>query len=425
MRSTLGHFYPPTGAEFEHLWAGAAIVVDTNVLLDLYRYSEASRTEFAAVLQTVCDRLWIPHQVALEFHKNRLNVIDEQVSAFNSVIKNLSSAQAAFAKDMGQFRKNESVDVAKFLSHHQVMSDDLIAMVSAAKEAHPHVPHNMDEDTTAILVTALFDGRVGEPFEDGRMKKLYEDGAKRYQSQIPPGYRDSKKPEPQRYGDLVLWMQLMEHASSNQKDVLFITGDDKEDWWRQEHGKTIGPRPELVQEFKNQTGHQVHFYSLKQFLSRAQEEFNANISQSTYDEVESLSVQHESERLNWSLSAARVRSQIRETSVRLALLDSPRMGLLSSATRMAQIEEELRSLERSKSRLADSLNGADDPAEQDALTEKILGLQADIDRAIEAYIDEQETQASIADSPSERKRLNFQLLELKHEYETLAPYDIV
>jgi len=429
LRNILGYFYPPTGAEFKHLWARAAIVVDTNVLLNMYRYSVASRTEFAAVLQTLSDRLWIPHQVALEFHKNRLSVIDEQLSAFDSVLKKLSSARDAFAGDMGQFRKNESIDIAKLISHHQVMSNDLIAMVIAAKEAHPRVPQNMDEDMTAILVTSLFDGRVGEPFEEGRMKKLFEDGAKRYQSKVPPGYKDSNKPEPQKYGDLVLWMQLMEHAKSNEQDVLFITDDGKEDWWRQEHGKTIGPQPELIHEFKNQTGHQVHFYSPQQFLARAQDELNAHISQSTYDEVESISAQHESERLHdlakWSVTAARIRSQIRETNSRLALLDSPRMGLVSSVSRMAQIEEELRSLDRSKARLGDALDSVDDLAEQDRLTENLLGLQAEIDLTIEAYIDEQETQTSIADAPSERRRLNSQLLELKREYEVLAPYDTV
>lgn len=427
MRRILAHFYPPTQTEFEDLWTNGAIVLDTNVLLNLYRYSDASRIQFAAVLQTLAERLWIPHQIAIEFHKNRIQVIDEQLLAFDSVIKKLSSARDSFDGEMGPFRKNESIDVANLISRHHSMSTELIEMVTAAKSAHILVPHNADEDTTAILVTALFEDRVGEPFEDDRLKKLYEVGVKRYQSKTPPGYKDSDKPEPEKYGDLVLWMQILEYANDNQQDVLFITDDAKEDWWRRERGKTIGPRPELIREFKNHTGRQVHFYSPQQFLERARDKFDANISQSTYDEVENLSAQHESDRLHdlvdLRLSAERVRAQIRETSARLALLDSPRMRPLSSATRMAHIEQELRTLERSKARLVEAINATDDPEGQDAAKGRLIDIQIDIDRVVQAFINEQEDQAVMADFPNERQRLEFQLLELKREYEFLTPND--
>lgn len=427
VRRTFAHFYPPTAAEFERLWAKGAIVLDTNVLLNLYRYSEASRGEFAAVLETLSDRLWIPHQVALEFHKNRLQVIGEQVSAFDAVIKKLSSARDAFEGDMGAYRKNESIDVASLISRHQLMTTELIESVVSAKNAHPQVPYGADEDPTVILVTALFKDRVGEPFDDDRMKSLLEDGAKRYQLKTPPGYKDADKPEPGRYGDLVLWMQILDQAKTTEQDVLFITDDSKEDWWRKERGKTVGPRPELIREFAMDTGRQVHFYAPQQFLERARDKFGANISQSTYEEVEKLSAQHASDRLHdlvdTRLSAEHVRAQIRETKARLALLDSPRMRPLSSATRLAQIEEELRGLERSKARLVKALNATDDPAERDAATDSLIDIQFDIDRVVLAFTDEQEDQAAMADFPTERQRLNFQLLELNREYEMLAPND--
>lgn len=427
VRRILAHFYPPTPAEFEELWTNGVIVLDTNVLLNLYRYSEASRTEFSAVLEALAERLWIPHQVALEFHKNRLRVIGEQLSAFDSVIRKLSDAGISFEGEMGEFRKNESMDVGTLVSRHKSMSSELIEMVKALKSAHPQVPHNADEDPTAILVTALFDSRVGEPFDADQMKSLYENGAKRYQSKTPPGYKDADKAEPERYGDLVLWKQILERAKHSQQDVLFITDDAKEDWWRRERGKTIGPRPELIQEFRTQTGHQVHFYSPNQFLKRARDQLDAKISQSTYDEVGNLSAQYESERLHdlvdLRLSAERVRAQIRETNARLAILDSPRTRPLSRATRLAQIEEDLHTLERTKSRLVKGLNATDDPEEQAAAMDHLIDLQADIDRVFEAFMDEQEDQAVMADFPAERDRLNFQLLELKREYEFLVPND--
>jgi hypothetical protein len=43
-------------------------------------------------------------------------------------------------------------------------------------------------------------------------------------------------------------------AERRRKDVLLITGDVKEDWWRKERGQTRGPRLELVDELRKRAG---------------------------------------------------------------------------------------------------------------------------------------------------------------------------
>ncbi len=53
------------------------VALDTNVLLDLYRYGEKARGEFFAILDSFASTLWIPHQVAKEFWRNRVPVIAE------------------------------------------------------------------------------------------------------------------------------------------------------------------------------------------------------------------------------------------------------------------------------------------------------------------------------------------------------------
>lgn len=75
MRTSFFGYYPPTSGEYERLWKEATIVLDTNVLLNLYRLPTSARDEFLNVLDLLQDRLWIPHQVALEFQRNRLTVI--------------------------------------------------------------------------------------------------------------------------------------------------------------------------------------------------------------------------------------------------------------------------------------------------------------------------------------------------------------
>jgi hypothetical protein len=421
VRKALAHYYPPTAEEFKELWENGAIVLDTNVLLDLYRYSEASRNEFAAVLRLLAERLWIPHQVALEFHKNRLQVIDDQLSAFDALTKKIESARSNLEGEMGAYSRNESMDIAVLISRSKEMFAELVEMVAGAKSSHRVIPHNVDEDTTAVFLTSLFEGRVGGPFSEVDLKQVYDDGAKRYKAKVPPGYRDADKPDPERYGDLVLWKQVLQFATETKKDVLFITGDSKEDWWRRERGKTIGPRPELIAEFRTHSERQVHFYAPKQFLERAQQHLNAEISQATYDEIDNLSTQQEADRAYHAVypdsAVERLRARIRETRARLTQLELSHNRPLSNAKRMAKLQRLLSALDDEKTRLVEIFDGTEDPEDYAELSEMLILNQEKRDEVFEAFAQEHDEHLSTAESPDERARLMNLLAQLEVEYE--------
>src|SRR5260370_26690200 len=78
--------------------ASPVYVLDANILLHLYRSSETARLQFIELLRLVRKRLFIPYQVALEFHRNRAEVIAEQLAiadkaaaALDGEIKNLDA----------------------------------------------------------------------------------------------------------------------------------------------------------------------------------------------------------------------------------------------------------------------------------------------------------------------------------------------
>ena len=52
--------------EYERIWKSAIIVVDTNILLNFYRYSEDTKREMIKILTNLKERLWIPYQIAKE-----------------------------------------------------------------------------------------------------------------------------------------------------------------------------------------------------------------------------------------------------------------------------------------------------------------------------------------------------------------------
>ena len=71
----------------------------------------------------------------------------------------------------------------------------------------------------------------------------------------PPGYADAKKPDEERYGDLIIWYEMLDLAAEGQLPILFVTEDAKEDWWWIADGERIGPREEIVHEMWARAGH--------------------------------------------------------------------------------------------------------------------------------------------------------------------------
>ncbi len=68
---------------------------------------------------------------------------------------------------------------------------------------------------------------------DEKIAEVCSTGAVRYDRKVPPGYKDVNKPEPDRYGDLILWLQILDKAEADKTAVIFVGDDQKEDWWRE------------------------------------------------------------------------------------------------------------------------------------------------------------------------------------------------
>jgi hypothetical protein len=124
------------------------------------------------------------------------------------------------------------------------------------------------------------------------LKELYKEGDKRYETKIPPGFADSKKAHPEKYGDFIIWKQILEFAKNEEKSVIFVTNDEKEDWWLIKHGEKLQPHPKLKKEFNNFTGQEYHSYTLSQFLEYAEEYLKTPIDSSVIEEVKSTQKNH-------------------------------------------------------------------------------------------------------------------------------------
>ncbi len=74
MKNLFPGYYRPTDEQLKKNFEEGVFCFDTNVLLNLYRFTAPSREELLSILQhqKIKDRVWLPHQVALEYHENRI-----------------------------------------------------------------------------------------------------------------------------------------------------------------------------------------------------------------------------------------------------------------------------------------------------------------------------------------------------------------
>ena len=77
MRNAVKEYIEYSSEEKNNLWNTATFVFDTNVFLNLYRYSNKTRNQLIESFEWLKARIWMPYQVASEFCKDRYSVIDE------------------------------------------------------------------------------------------------------------------------------------------------------------------------------------------------------------------------------------------------------------------------------------------------------------------------------------------------------------
>ena len=122
------------------------------------------------------------------------------------------------------------------------------------------------DDPVSSIYNQLFNAGVilDLQFDSEKMK---EDLERRYKHKIPPGYKDGSKPDA-GIGDLLIWYTILEIAKTRNSHVVFVSSDEKPDWFYQSMRQSLYPRFELVTEFfRESSGKSFHIVKLSELLS--------------------------------------------------------------------------------------------------------------------------------------------------------------
>lgn len=291
MREKFFEYYPMTQKELSAFWDSSLLVLDTNVLLNLYRYTESSRKDILGILKNFNDKLWMPFQVGREYHNNRETVIDSVYGLENIIGKQVKNSFDTLGKAYrSEYSRNPFLSADAWEKKLDKAKDSLIKYVSSCYKGAPDL---RDEDTILLELNQLYSGRIGDGFTSEEQKKIFEEGKIRYAAEVPPGYKDQtdKKNRGERhlYGDLIIWKEIIRKAKTDKKCVFFVTEDLKEDWMRIVNGEKRGPRWELLREFYNETdGQRVIIMSLDRFVSFIHDLPDYAVKPKTIKEVEDV-----------------------------------------------------------------------------------------------------------------------------------------
>lgn len=300
-------FYQLSEEDFSELWEHGTFVFDTNVLLNLYRYKNETSTAIIEIIENLGDRVWAPHHVLLEFHRNRLEVIADQNRKVNDIKKNIEESIKSIENKSSELqleKRHNQIDPQAFLGKFRELEKTVLEELE--KVSLRKLDNSFDDNILA-KITEVFEGKVGQPPESQKwLDTVFKDGDERAENEIPPSFKDvqkikksNAKPIPYThnllkyqhgYGDLIIWMQIIEHAKKeSKKNIVFITDDKKEDWMQiisSNGSKVIGPRPELVSEICNKANvDKFHIYNTESFLKFAKKYLQTEIKEAAIKDV--------------------------------------------------------------------------------------------------------------------------------------------
>lgn len=307
MKNTFKAFYNETDSALKELWESDStlFVFDTNILLNLYSYAEATQNDFFSIVESIKDRIWIPYHVGLEYQRRRLDVIKNEKKVFKDVKNCLSKIQKVFTDDFQQLKLEQR------LPELHEATESLKKEINTLIEGYNGQVQQLDSgqpcvrshDDIRSKIDGLFDGKIGSrPENQEWLDSIYEEGTKRFDNNTPPGFKDSGKGKgsssdnqfeydtliyQKQYGDLILWKQLLQKAKPDTVDrVVFVTDDKKSDWWESidSNGKKyIGPLPSLRAEIYEATGiHYFHMYDTSSFLKDGSEYLNRELNENSF-----------------------------------------------------------------------------------------------------------------------------------------------
>jgi hypothetical protein len=252
------------------------IVLDSSAVLRLYEYPPLERNALLNAFDSAHHRLWVPNRTYLEVRRRRDSVRARNRNAIRAV-------EPYFAKLFDNVRNrrdiNEAYDVPRIFEKtlaraRAIVENMLLAEMTATENA-------AFEQVDKLIDLLMERGRQAPNIDSEDFERLLRIGPNRMRLGVPPGFEDFEKKLSQgrhledALGDLILWEEIVRFASKVRRPILFVTGEEKRDWWDRT-ASDVKPHHLLVEEMLNRSDQKYGSLRVQDFValmeSRAQAE---------------------------------------------------------------------------------------------------------------------------------------------------------
>lgn len=294
MRQHFSEHFRLVEDEAKQLWNEADFIFDTNVLLNLYRMSSDTSLKIRSILKSLKGRLFLPHQVAEEFFKHAEETIAEQVNTFERVRAYLKRIPEQFKKE---FSRHPCIPINEIT---QALNECIRKQTDAVNKSQSDNQLNfvVHDDPILAELAEIFSDCTEAPYcevdNDALNKKVEE----RVQLNLPPcavenGGKASSTPvnNPHR-GDGRVWFQIVSHGERTKKSIIFVTADEKGNWWRKvklgSEERAVGAHTQLIRDAESASGKRFIMYTQELFLEYASKYLGADDQTAAINEVRQI-----------------------------------------------------------------------------------------------------------------------------------------
>lgn len=244
------------------------VYFDTSFLMWLTTVGDEARSQFVQWADNLGERTHIPLWSMHEYYRHHTgNTLRAELVRRAD---DLMTAAKAFQKEVRKY-SDQKLTAGQSEAAYQDLVDNALETLKELSDTAKLWPY----DHCATQVIAWMNRRACQvPTVFHSMTSLSAKGTARYTQDVPPGFMDRRKEDTptkgsNRYGDLLFWQEVVEHARVvNATTVIIVTRDRKEDWfagaaepdvkldWKRVRAKWLPvprPHPTLAFELKGET----------------------------------------------------------------------------------------------------------------------------------------------------------------------------
>lgn len=244
MRKLFKGYYPGEKANLDSLISNSKIVFDSDALLSFFRLREENAIrilDYFIQTSAVKSRLWLPFDIALRYHVNMNEIILNEIQHINSTLSSIRNLSKAINDNLHYpYVKQETSQ-----SLYQVLETAKADMT----ENQTNLQNAIRKSSIKDKINTLYLDKVGPEYDEGELNTIYDEGENRSNKDCPLQANIHCKDLREKYHDLIVWKQIINYASTNSTDVMFVLGTLRHEWFYIVNDMAISPRQELVNEF--------------------------------------------------------------------------------------------------------------------------------------------------------------------------------